>query len=240
MLPRRPSPRRRRRERGAAGCRGLAPRRLPAAASPRGARGELRPGRGPAAAGAGALRERAAAGLTESPRRGPVPPSPPVRGEVPLARSRAHPTRPNKPGLRGGMPRLVQTPSPRLSPAASAVSSSSVTRAATPLLPALPIPHFSSLDLSRLCRRPSPPQSLARTPSGSTGKGQAQNLCIFPGHCTRVRSRTRGVHWAGGTERRTPNRCDCELTGTPCVTETRTSTWPVETNSRVSQTRGPT
>lgn len=182
-----------------------------------------------------------AAGLTESPRRGPVPPSPLVAGEVPPARSRAHPARPNKPGLRGEMPRLVQTPAPpRLSPAASAVSSSSVTRAATPLLPALPKPRFASLDLSRLCSRPSPPQSLARTPARSTGEGRAQHLRLFPRLCTRIPSRTRGIHWAGGTERRTPNRCDCELTGTPYVAETRTRTWPMETNSRVSQTRGPT
>lgn len=56
------------------------------------------------------------------------------------------------PGLRGEMQTLVQTPSPpRLSPAASAAGCISVTRAATPLPPALPMALSARVD------RPLPP-----------------------------------------------------------------------------------
>lgn len=73
-----------------------APRRLPVAAGPRGARRELRSGRGRVAAGAGVLGTPRVARLAESPCRGPTAPCPPVLGEEQPAGARAHSAWPNR------------------------------------------------------------------------------------------------------------------------------------------------
>lgn len=68
----------------------------PGRCRPRGARRELRSGRGPVAARAGVLGRTRVARLAESPCRGPTAPSPPVLGEEQPAGARAHSAWPNR------------------------------------------------------------------------------------------------------------------------------------------------
>ncbi|MEJ1280857.1 hypothetical protein NN561_011804 [Cricetulus griseus] len=93
------------------------------------------------------------------------------------------------PVLRGREPRLVAAPSPpRLSPAASAAGSGSVTRAETALPPALPIPLSARLDLSRLPGLPPRPASPARAYRGRFRKAQraARSPLAISAHPGRV------------------------------------------------------
>lgn len=162
--------------RGAAESSGGAPRRLPVAAGLQGASRELRPGRGPATAGACALAGCSGRLARGVPCLAPAAPSSPVPDKVRPATpaltlrglTRAAAGRGEaRPGLRGETQRLVRAPSPpRLSPAASAAGSGSVTRAATALPPALPLPLSACLDLSRLRRPPSPPRPGAPSLAG--------------------------------------------------------------------------
>nr|XP_060160922.1 nascent polypeptide-associated complex subunit alpha, muscle-specific form-like [Globicephala melas] len=105
------------------------------------------------------------------------------------------------PGPRGEMQRLVQTPSPpRRSPAASAAGSRSVTRAATPLPPALPMPLSARVDLSRLRSPPSTPQPSALSPAGVRwGRpGPASPTAYHAPYP--LPARAGGVCWGGGSE----------------------------------------
>lgn len=92
------------------------------------------------------------------------------------------------PWLWGREPRLVAAPSPpRLSPAASAAGSGSVTRAEIALPPALPIPLSSRLDLSRLLKPPPRPASSAGAQKGLPRKAQRVARVPFGHLCNHER-----------------------------------------------------
>jgi hypothetical protein len=89
------------------------------------------------------------------------------------------------PGLWGREPRLVAAPSPpRLSPAASAAGSGSVTRAEIALPPALPIPLSARLDLSRLPGPPPRPASRAGSHRGLPRKAKSAARVPFGHLCS--------------------------------------------------------